>query len=169
MRGDLMCPKVLQYQYDETFDIQVSDHCCEELKENPMDRYAKEHGKTWAINGIMADEGGRRQTAKCLAFKSGGRTNMFQPLAVLTKEWEDWYIQHRNIQLCKLYYPPYNFERTGCKGCPFNIHLQYDLDVLGQYSPGERKQCELIWKPVYAEYRRLGYRLKKDNGQMCLW
>lgn len=27
--------------------------------------------------------------------------------------------------------------------------------------PNERKQCEYIWQPVYAEYRRLGYRLKK--------
>ena len=27
--------------------------------------------------------------------------------------------------------------------------------------PNERKQCEYIWKPVYEEYRRLGYRLKK--------
>ena len=29
------------------------------------------------------------------------------------------------------------------------------------YMPNERKQCELIWKPVYEEYRRLNYRLKK--------
>ena len=26
--------------------------------------------------------------------------------------------------------------------------------------PNERKQCEFIWKPVYEEYRRIGYRLK---------
>ena len=26
--------------------------------------------------------------------------------------------------------------------------------------PNERKQCEIIWKPVYEEYRRIGYRLK---------
>jgi hypothetical protein len=35
--------------------------------------------------------------------------------------------------------------------------------------PAERKQCEYIWKPVYEEYRRLGYRLRKDEtieGQM---
>lgn len=26
----------------------------------------------------------------------------------------------------------------------------------------EYKQCEIIWKPVYDEYRRIGYRLKKE-------
>ena len=26
----------------------------------------------------------------------------------------------------------------------------------------ELKQCEMIWKPVYDEYRRIDYRLKKN-------
>lgn len=29
--------------------------------------------------------------------------------------------------------------------------------------PDERKQCEIIWKPVYDEYRRIGYRLEKED------
>lgn len=37
-----------------------------------------------------------------------------------------------------------------------------------KYFPEEYKQCELIWKPVYDEYRRIGYRLKKDDGQLEL-
>lgn len=30
------------------------------------------------------------------------------------------------------------------------------------YMPIERRQCEIIWKPVYDEYRRLNYRLTKQ-------
>lgn len=30
-----------------------------------------------------------------------------------------------------------------------------------KYLPNERKQCEIIWKPIYEEYRRIGYRLEK--------
>ena len=26
----------------------------------------------------------------------------------------------------------------------------------------ELLECEIIWKPVYDEYRRIGYRLRKD-------
>lgn len=82
----------------------------------------------------------------------------FQPLVPVTKEWEDWFINEYDIKLCKLYYPPYNFNRTGCKGCPFNINIQRELDTLDKFFPNERKQCELIWKPIYEEYRRIGYR-----------
>lgn len=85
----------------------------------------------------------------------------FKPLNPLNDDWMEWYVKERNIKLCKLYYPPYNFKRTGCKGCPFAIHLQDELEVMEKYLPNERKQCELIWKPIYQEYRRIGYRLKR--------
>ncbi len=95
-----------------------------------------------------------------MAWKTKKRFN-FQPLIPVTKAWEDWFIEKYNIEICDIYKPPYNFERTGCKGCPFDIHIQRELDTLEKYFPSERKQCELILKPVYDEYRRLGYRLKK--------
>ena len=65
------------------------------------------------------------------------------------------------IALAPLYCQPYNFKRTGCKGCPFSLDLQEQLEIMELYMPNERKQCEYIWKPIYDEYRRLNYRLKK--------
>ena len=41
--------------------------------------------------------------------------------------------------------------------------LQKYLDTLGELLPSEIKRAEVIWKPVYDEYRRLGYRLKKHE------
>lgn len=95
----------------------------------------------------------------------------FQPLVPITKEWEDWFIEECHVVICDIYNEPYNFPRTGCKGCPFALHLQKELDILEEYFPNERKQCEIIWKPVYDEYRRLGYRLKKNEKykQMSLF
>ena len=86
----------------------------------------------------------------------------------VSDEWEDEFIKRNAIKLCDLYYPPFNFKRTGCKGCPYNRDLQKDLETMALYLPNERKQCEMIWKPVYDEYRRIGYRLKKDE-QMKLF
>lgn len=86
----------------------------------------------------------------------------FHPLFPISDEWEDWFIAKYNVKLCKLYYHPYNFKRTGCKGCPYNLELQKDLDIMKELLPNEYKQCEIIWKPVYDEYRRIGYRLKKE-------
>ena len=156
------CPKILRYQFNEDFKLNISDKCCTNMKERPLYEWSKKSNRPYAIVGIMRSEGGRRIDAQCLSFRSG-KLKAFQPLAPITKDWEDWFIKSYNIKICDIYYEPYNFERTGCKGCPFAIELQYELDVLEKYFPAERKQCEFIWKPVYDEYRRIGYRLK-DKG-----
>lgn len=162
------CPKILRYQFTDEFKkhLKISDKCCLRMKEEPLDRWSKEHNKSCRILGIMPSEGGRRATTKCLAFKNNGKVLSFHPLAPVTKAWENWFIDTYNVEICDIYKPPYNFERTGCKGCPFAIHLQDELDTLEKYFPNERKQCEIIWKPVYDEYRRIGYRLK--NGIISL-
>lgn len=156
------CPKKLLYQFNGEWDaIKISDKCCDRLKKEPLHNFSKETGRKNAIIGIMPAEGGRREKAVCLAFK--GKNVNFQPLVPVTKEWEDWLIETFNIEICDIYKPPYNFKRTGCKGCPFALELQKELETLKKYFPAERKQCEAIWKPVYEEYRRIGYRLKKED------
>lgn len=162
------CPKNLRYQFTDDFAIKISDKCCLRLKEKPVKDWIKENKKPYGMVGLMRDEGGRRYKAKCVVFKQGKLKN-FQPLVAVTKEWEEWFIKEYGIDISDLYKPPYNFDRTGCKGCPFAIHLQKELDILEEYFPNERKQCEIIWKPIYDEYRRLGYRLKSPyNHQMTI-
>ena len=153
------CPKVLRYQFEPDFKMNISDKCCQRLKEEPLTKWKKENNRPYAIIGIMREENGRRNNAVCLAFL-GKKLKAFQPLAPVSKAWEEWFIEEYNIRICDIYKEPYNFPRTGCKGCPFAVHLQHELDTLEKFFPAERKQCEAIWKPVYDEYRRLGYRLK---------
>ena len=156
------CPEKLKYQFTKDFKIRVSDKCCIRMKEEPLEKWAKENKKPYGIVGIMREEGGRRMGAKCLMFK-GSKLWHFQPLAVVSKDFENWYIDKYNLEICDIYKPPYNFERTGCKGCPFALHLQHELDTLEKFFPNERKQCEFIWEPIYKEYRRIGYRLKEKK------
>lgn len=160
------CPNCLKYQFTPEFNLKISDKCCLRMKEEPLDDWSKKNNKPFAIIGIMREEGGRRNHAQCLAFRGEGKLKAFQPLAPISKEWEEWFIKEYGIEICEIYYPPYNFVRTGCKGCPFARNLQKELDILEKYFPQERKQCEIIWKPVYEEYRRIGYRLKPlDEGK----
>lgn len=160
------CPKILRYQFTQDFKIKVSKKCCQKLKKEPFTKWQKANNKSIAITGIMATEGGQRSSMdNCIITDKKGKVQKFHPLLKVSVDWEQWYIGTRNIQLCELYYPPYNFDRTGCKGCPFNIKIQKDLNLLKELLPNEYKQCELIWKPVYDEYRRLGYRLKKVDEQ----
>ena len=154
------CPKILKYQFTDENKLKISDKCCLRLKEEPIENWAREHHKKYGITGIMREEGGRRYNAQCLRFE-GKNLKSFHPLAVISGEWENWFIETYKVSICKIYYPPYNFKRTGCKGCPFALNLNRELKVLKKYFPNEYKQCEMIWKPVYDEYRRLNYRIKK--------
>lgn len=159
------CPNILKYQFTEEFKnkMKISDKCCYRLKEEPLKRWSTENNKPYSIVGVMREEGGRRERANCLSF-TGKKLKFFQPLVPITKEWENWFIDAYNVNICDIYKEPYNFERTGCKGCPFALHLQRELDILNEFFPNERKQCEYIWEPVYSEYRRLSYRLKDGDN-----
>ena len=156
------CPKRLMYQFTPDFHIKISDLCCIKMKEEPLTKWSKENHKDIAITGIMPDEGGRRTKAGCLTTRDG-KVRFFNPLVKVNKAFEDWFIAKYNLKICEIYYPPYSFKRTGCKGCPFALELQNELDVLEKHFPTEKLQCETIWKPIYEEYRRTGYRLRKEK------
>lgn len=151
------CPKILRYQFTPDFNLKISKKCCDKLKKEPLNLWIKQNNKYFTITGMRADEGGSRNNISCFNLKN----KKFHPLVPVTEKWEDWFIEAYNVEICDIYKEPYNFKRTGCKGCPFDIDLQSTLDILEKFFPNERKQCEAIWKPVYDEYRRIGYRLKK--------
>jgi len=155
------CPPNLMYLFSQSYKptFPISMQCCIKMKEEPMINWQKENKKNIAIIGIMPSEGGGRVKANCLNFDKKGLKS-FQPLVPVTKEWEDWFIEEYDVEICDIYKDPYNFKRTGCKGCPFATNLKKELEILEKYFPEERKQCELIWGPVYDEYRRVKYRLK---------
>ena len=99
------CPKSLKYQFTEDFTLKVSDKCCLRIKEEPLRKWQKENNKPYTILGIMGDEGGRRHGAKCLVHK-GTKALNFQPLAPVTREWEEWFIKTYHIKICGIYAPP---------------------------------------------------------------
>ena len=157
------CPQVLRYQFSDKNTLKISDKCCRRMKKEPFNVWMKANSKTITITGMMASEGGQRARIQaCIITDKSGRLKKFHPLLKVSEEWEAWYIQERGIKLCKLYYQPYSFKRTGCKGCPYALRLQEQLEVMYTLMLEEYRQCELIWKPVYDEYRRIGYRLKKN-------
>lgn len=152
------CPSILMYQYKEQLPFPISDKCCYKLKKEPVHKWEKENGRHVAILGLKTGEGGQRRTSKGCIVLQEGKIRKFKPLNPVSDEFEEWYIRTRNIKLCELYYEPYNFTRTGCKGCPYAIDIADELDKLEKLLPNERKQCEVIWGKVYDEYRRLKYR-----------
>lgn len=159
--GFFKCPEALRYQFTPEFKIKCSDLCCQKMKKEPALKWAKENKKTITLTGMRSEEGGARLHLGCIIKNSDGSLRKFHPLVKVSDEWLNEFIEKEKIKLCELYYDPYNFKRTGCKGCPFALHLQEELSKLKELLPNEYKQCEIIWKPVYEEYRKINYRLKE--------
>ena len=153
---------MLEYQFTPDFTLKCSDKCCLKMKKEPIHKWEKENNRHIAITGMRNSEGGERASIKgCVLTNKEGKLTRFHPLIKVDDNWEDDFVKAQKIQLCKLYGPPFNFKRTGCMGCPFSLDLQEQLEIMELYLPNERRQCEYIWKPVYDEYRRLNYRLKR--------
>ena len=154
-------PKKLEYQLTPEFTLKVSDLCCKKMKKEPIHKWEQDNNRHVAITGMRAEEGGTRSIIKgCILTDNKGNLKKFHPLLKVDDAWEDEFVSVENIQLCKLYYPPYNFKRTGCRFCPFALTLQEQLETAYKFMPNEAKAGEAIWKPVFDEYRRIGYRLK---------
>lgn len=162
-KESFLCPDKLKYNFTADFKLKVSDKCCYKLKKEPAQKWSNENCRPITITGIRQDEGGLRQSVKsCAIFYDDNckELHKFHPLLVVNDDWINEFIKVYKIELCKLYYSPYNFKRTGCCGCPFNTELQRQLDVLADLLPSEKKRAEYLWKPVYDEYRRIEYRLR---------
>ena len=162
--SNFSCPNVLKYQFTKDFDIKISDKCCLKLKKEPVAKWAKENNKSIVMTGMRKEEGGNRSNLNCIVTDKENNVIKFHPLSVVNTEFEDWFLARHDISLCKLYYSPFNFTRTGCKGCPFALELQEQLDKMVEFLPAEERQCEMIWQPVYQEYRKLNYRLNKSGN-----
>lgn len=156
------CPEKLKYQFTEENKIKISNKCCYKLKKEPLNKWAKDNNRTITITGMRSNEGGLRAGLKGCAIFNEGKLQKFHPLQPINEEFIEWFIKEYNVKLCSLYYPPFNFKRTGCKGCPYSTDLQNQLDIMSILMPAEKKQCEIIWQPIYKEYRKLNYRLDKQ-------
>ena len=168
-RKSFGCPSKLLYQFTKDFNLKVSNKCCLKFKKEPVKKWEKENNRHVVLTGMRSEEGGTRNSLGCVLTDKLGNLKKFHPLIKVNEDWENWFIKEYNIKLCDLYSPPYNFKRTGCKGCPYSLDIQEQLEIMELYLPNEKKQCEIIWEPVYKEYRKLGYRLKKDDGQLSLF
>ena len=157
------CPKMLLYQFTENFKLKVSDKCCMKMKKEPIHKWEKENNRTVALTGMRQAEGGQRASIKgCILTDKDGKLTKFHPLLKVDDAWENDFVENEHIKLARIYYPPYNFKRTGCRFCPFSLDLEHQLEVAKQLMPNEAKAGEMLWKPVFDEYRRLNYRLKNQ-------
>lgn len=160
-KASFLCPKVLEYQFSPEFTLKLSDKCCYRLKKEVASKWEKENNRPICITGMRMAEGGlRNYQSNCTVF-SGENLKKFHPLKPCTNDFIKTYLKESGYPVCELYKEPFNFKRTGCLGCPFNIELKEELLTLLQFSPKQAKVAYNIWKPIYNEYARINYRIDK--------
>lgn len=115
--------------------FKVSNKCCQFLKEDPCDRYAKEHRSAPSL-GLMASEGGQREEALvdhgCNYF--GKTVIRSAPFAPFLRQDLLQLALDLNVPVPKIYgeikrkpdgmlYTT-EAQRTGCSMCGFGIHME---------------------------------------------
>lgn len=111
-------------------DIKVSDKCCDHLKKEPLDTYAKKTGFK-RFDGMMAAEGGERShKTQCNAFDAKKPSS--SPMLFWTTEDVIQYIETRKLRISTAYKWVKNElgewvepeDRTGCAFCMFGVHME---------------------------------------------
>ena len=93
------CPKVLMYQKEDDFKLNLSHLCCVEFKKKPVKEYMKQSGRKINLTGMRMAEGGQRNNLNCVVTDKDGKLKKFHPLAIVSDDWEKWYVEHKSIQL----------------------------------------------------------------------
>lgn len=163
------CPKKLLGQFEPgAVPFKVSEHCCREFKKKPMDEARKRIGRPVFISGDRREEHGiRAQKGGC--FVSNRDYTKLSPLYPVSEEFVDWMVAKFRIPLPDVYGSPCNMRRTGCKGCPFDLFLQKDLDIMERYLPNDFRMANAIFGRVYEEYRKRDYRLDRRDADGLLF
>ncbi len=158
-KNNFLCPKKLEYQFKPDFKIKISDKCCYRLKKEIAAKYEKESGRKICITGMRTAEGGYRNYQTNCAIFENEKLKKFHPLKPCNDDFIEWFLQEKKYPTCNLYKPPFNFKRTGCLGCPFNVELRQELETLLKFSPKQARAAYAIWEPIYNEYARINYRI----------
>lgn len=109
----------------------ISDQCCEVMKEKPLDKYAKETGRK-PIIGTLANESQRRRKAwiktGCNAFDSKKPSS--KPISFWTEQDILHYIKKFDVPYCSVYGDIQIKPREGEEEGQINL-----IDYLGCYEP----------------------------------
>ena len=167
-RKTFCCPKMLMYQITDDFKLKISAECCNEFKKKPIKEYMKQSGRKITITGMTRAEGGQRTHLNCVITENN-KLKKFHPLAIVNSDWENWYIDQKSIQLCLKVNAKWAHTASGPSKVVRRVIQFAQLDTLRKLLPEEAKRAEWLWKDVFDEYRRIGFRLKKENEQPSLF
>ena len=155
-RRTKLADKDMHMLHDD-FPIMPSKDCCSVMKKKPFAKYAKENGIKGYMAGVRMAEGGAREL-NAVGNKFRGKTKICTsisggyikkaPIIDWTDEDVEGFIKKYNVPLSKAY-TVYGMDRTGCMGCPYNMHIDKSLEYLYYHEPNRYKASMFWLKDVY--------------------
>ncbi len=133
--------------------FKISAQCCYHAKKKVAHDVAKKYNADLMIIGVRKAEGGIRRKAykNCYDIKED-KMDQYRPLF--------WYEDEDKAKYEKVYgithskcYTEYGLKRTGCVGCPYGKHFEFELEILRQFEPNYYTAVCNIFKESY-EYTR---------------
>ena len=116
-----------KWRYFINAPYKISNNCCDHLKKEPMQTYAKLNNLLGAVVFTRADESQSRKSKVlengCIIIDHDKENYLAKPLSIWTDKDVDEYIKLFEIQLSKEY-TVMGMKRTGCRSCPFGCHLE---------------------------------------------
>lgn len=117
-------------------DFPISNKCCEYAKKKPAKQFIKDMDADMEITGLRKSEGGIRSATfkTCYSESKYKGCNTYRPIFWYTdsdkKDYENFYgVTHSRC------YSEYDLKRTGCIGCPFNLHVNEELEIIRKNEP----------------------------------
>lgn len=139
--GKLRMSNVSYNKYLKEFLIEhppkhkISQMCCQRAKKDTAKEYYKKEHLDIVVLGLRQAEGGVRSIRykSCYESSEKGPDN-YRPIWWFTDQDKKEYNQCYNICNSRCY-SEYGMKRTGCAGCPFDVHLNQSMAVLKDCEP----------------------------------
>lgn len=132
----------------------VSEKCCYYAKEKPVYKILKEYDIDLEILGLRKAEGGRRSLQKTCFLPPNKKHSygVYSPIFWFKAEDKEDYCRIFNVVHSDAYIK-YGFTRIGCVGCPYNMNILNELEIIKKYEPKKYKACINLFGKSYELMR----------------
>lgn len=148
-------------RYIEENKVLISKKCCDVSKKKPLYEYMKANGIDLNVTGERYAEGGLRASSHKTCFEcKPGKIDKYMPLWFWPDGVKTEFKHTEQIRFSDCY-EIYGMKRTGCCGCPYNLNIGHDLQIMRQYEPKLYKACMSVFGQAYELTDRFNCRKRK--------
>ena len=152
--------------------IKISAKCCDISKKAPLFKYAKDHSIDLNVTGERKAEGGHRAISHTSCFEEGNHgMDKYMPLWWWPDNVKAAFKKIEGIRYSDCY-EVYGMRRTGCVGCPFNLRIAKDLQIMQISEPRLYTACMNVFGESYRlmdQFHARRFKCIPDDMQMPLF